>query len=61
MVEIDYMKEYKIEITETNSKVVTIEAESESDAMAIVKAVYEEGEIEITEENDYVDVNYHFV
>ena len=61
MVEIDYMKEYKIEITETNSKVVTIEAESESDAMAIVKAAYEEGEIEITEENDYVDVNYHFV
>ncbi len=55
------MKEYKIEITETNIKVVTIEAKSESDAMSIVKAAYEEGEIEITEENDYVDVNYHFV
>ncbi len=61
MVEINNMKEYKIEITETNIKVVTIEAKSESDAMSIVKAAYEEGEIEITEENDYVDVNYHFV
>lgn len=61
MVEINNMKEYKIEITETNSRVVGIEAESEAEAMRRVQSAYEKGYIELTEENSYVDVNYHFV
>lgn len=52
---------YKIELIETNCKVETVEAESEAEAMAMVKMAYEKGDIELTESNAYVDVNFNFV
>ena len=52
---------YKIEISEINSMVKTVEAESEAEAMAKVKAAYKNGDIELTDENAYVDVNFKFI
>ena len=52
---------YKIEISEINSRVETVEAESEAEAMAKVQTAYENGEIEISDIYDYVDVTFNFV
>lgn len=52
---------YKIEISEINSMVEIVEAESESEAMAKVKAAYENGEIECSDTSAYVDVKFSFV
>ena len=52
---------YKIAIIETSSMVETVEAESETEAMAKVKAAYENGEIESPDINVCVDVNFNFV
>lgn len=52
---------YKIEIIETTSKVETVEANSEAEAMAKVKAGYENGDIELTDTNSFVDVNFNFI
>ncbi len=52
---------YKIEICEINSMIETVDAESEAEAMAKVKAAYGNGDIELTDANTYVDVNFNFV
>lgn len=52
---------YKIEISEINSIVETIEAESEAEAMAKVKAAYENGEIEAPDLLVSTDVKFKFV
>ena len=52
---------YKIEISEINSIVETVEAESEAEAMAKVKAAYENGEIEAPDLLVSVEVKYKFV
>ena len=52
---------YKIEISEINSIVETVEAETEAEAMAKVKAAYENGEIEAPDSRVYVDVKFSFV
>ena len=52
---------YKIEISEINSIVETVEAESEAEAMAKVKAAYENGEIEAPDLLVSTDVEFKFV
>lgn len=52
---------YKIAIIETNSMVETVEADSETEAMAKVKAAYENGEIESPDINVRVGVKFNFV
>lgn len=52
---------YKIEISEINSIVETVEAESEDEAMAKIKAAYENGEIEAPDILVHVDVQFKFV
>ena len=52
---------YKIEISEINSMVKTVEAESEAEAMAKIKAAYENGELEAPDTCVYVDVKFSFV
>lgn len=52
---------YEIEVSEINSIVETVEAESEAEAMAKVKAAYENGEIEAPDILVKVDVKFKFV
>ena len=46
--------EYKIEITETLQRVVTIEAADEKEALAITKKLYRDEEI-VLDSSDYID------
>lgn len=52
---------YKIEISEINSIIETVEAESEAEAMSKVKSAYENGEIEAPDILVSVDVNFKIV
>ena len=52
---------YNIEIAETNCRVETIDAESEMAAITKARAAYENGEIVLTDENSYVNVNFRLV
>ena len=54
-------KTYQVEIIETNSRVETVEAKSESEAITKVRVAYEKGQIVLTEENSYLDVNFNLV
>ncbi|MBR1558174.1 MAG: hypothetical protein IJ647_10570 [Prevotella sp.] len=53
--------EYKIKMSEIHSMVETIEAESEAEAMAKIKAAYENGEIEAPDILVKVDIKFEFV
>lgn len=52
------MEEYEIEIVETSSRTVTIEAHSVSEAIRLIKEKYHNEEI-ILNENDYVDTEFN--
>lgn len=52
---------YRVEIIETNSRVEMVEANSIAEAITKVRAAYENGEIVLTDENSYVDVNFNIV
>lgn len=52
---------YDIEIIETISRIESIEAVSKSEAMTKIIAAYENGDIELTDTNAFVDVNFNFV
>lgn len=52
---------YNVEIFESNCRVETIEAESKYAAIAMVRNLYEEGEIQLTDENSHVDVDFKIV
>jgi len=49
---------YHIEIFETNSRVETIEAETKEEAIMKIQDAYNMGNIKLTDENAYVDVNF---
>lgn len=51
---------YKVELSETITRVVTIEAESEEQALAKVKQQYEDGEITL-DISDYLESNVAIV
>ena len=55
------MMKYNIEISEINSMIETVEAESEAEAMAKVKAAYENGEIEAPDLLVSTDIKFKFV
>ena len=48
------MKKYDVEITETLSRVLEIEAENENDAISKVKEMYRKEKI-VLDYNDYID------
>ena len=54
-------KTYQVEIVETNSRVVTIEAESPQEAREKIRKNYMDGLIVLTDENSYVDVDFNLV
>jgi len=51
------MKNYKIEVQETLSKVVNVQASSEEEALIIIKDKYQKEEI-VLEPDDFVNVEY---
>lgn len=51
------MKNYKIEVQETLSKVVNVQASSEEEALIIIKDKYRKEEI-VLEPDDFVSVEY---
>ena len=55
------LMKFNVEIFESNSKVETIEAESKDEAIAMVRNLYEEGKIKLTDENSHVDVDFKIV
>lgn len=54
------MGEHKVKITEASSRIVTITAESEHDAVEIVQQQYADEKI-ILDSSDYDDVNFEAV
>ena len=48
------MKTYKIEITETLSRIVEIDASSKDEAYQKISKMYKEGEI-VLDSSDYID------
>ena len=52
---------FNVEIFESNSRVETIEAESKIKAIVMIKNLYEEGKIKLTDENSHVNVNFRVV
>ncbi|MBR6286110.1 MAG: hypothetical protein IKR18_03860 [Bacteroidaceae bacterium] len=46
---------------ETNSRVVSIEAESPEEAREIIRKDYMNGSIVLNDENSFVDVNFNLV
>ena len=55
------MIKFNVEIFESNSKVETIEAKSKDEDIAMVRNLYEEGKIKLTDENSHVDVDFKIV
>lgn len=54
-------KTYQVEIVETNSRVVSIEAESPEEAREKIRKGNMDGSIVLNDENSYVDVNFNLV
>lgn len=54
------MKKFKVEITETLQKTITIIAENESAAIEEAKSLYYDEEI-ILDDNAYIDTEYKIV
>lgn len=54
-------KTYQVEIVETNSRVVSIEAESPEEAREKIRKGYMNGSIVLNDENSFVDVNFNLV
>ena len=52
---------FQVEIFESNSKIETIEAQTKEEALAKVRDSYEKGEILLTDDNSYIDVNFRIV
>ncbi|MCW6681884.1 DpnD/PcfM family protein [Aerococcaceae bacterium NML160702] len=52
------MEQYKVEITETLSRVVEVNANSNDEAVDIVRQLYGESEI-VLDESDYVDTKFN--
>ena len=53
------LQTYQIEIVETLSEVIDIEAESEDDAINQVRSKYNNEEIILDSSNNYVDTNFN--
>lgn len=51
------MKEYKVEITETLQTIITIEANSEDEAIDIVQQKYKDEEI-VLDSSNYIDTDF---
>lgn len=54
------MNEYKVEIHETSSRIVTVNAENEDDAVDVVREAYEAGEY-VLDYNDFQDVEFEVI
>lgn len=54
------MKEFKVEITETLQKTITIIASSESAAIEEAKSLYRDEEI-VLDDSNYIDTEYKIV
>lgn len=54
------MKEYQVEIHETSSRIVTIEAEDEDMAVDMVREAHGNGD-HILDYNDFQDVEFNLV
>ena len=50
------MKKYEVEIVETLSRVITVEAESEDEALTIVWGLYDDGEV-VLNYSDHIDTD----
>lgn len=55
------LKTYQVEIIETNSRVISVEAESPQEAREKIRKDYMDGLIVLDEENSYVDVSFNLV
>ena len=51
------MREYKVEVTETLSQVITVEADNEEDALDIVRDSYFNEEL-VLDSSDYIDTDF---
>jgi len=54
------MSEYKVEIHETSSRIVTVNVENEDDAADKVREAYEAGE-HILDSSDFQDVSFEVI
>jgi hypothetical protein len=54
------MKEYKIEIVETICRIVTVEAQSDEEAMSKIRDDYNNAEI-VLDYDDFLDVEFNFI
>lgn len=54
------MKEFKVEITETLQKTITIIAENEESAIEEAKSLYRDEEI-VLDDSNYIDTEYNIV
>jgi hypothetical protein len=54
------MKEFKVEITETLQKTITIIASSESAAIEEAKSLYRD-EVVVLDDSNYIDTEYNIV
>ncbi len=54
------MKEFKVEITETLQKTITIIAKDESAAIEEAKSLYRDEEI-VLDDSNYIDTEYNIV
>ena len=52
--EVNPMQKYQVEINETLSRIIEIEAENENDAVSKIKDLYRKEEI-VLDSNDYLD------
>ena len=49
------MQKYQVEINETLSRIIEVEAENENDAVSKIKDLYRKEEIVLDSSNDYLD------
>ncbi|MBR5053158.1 MAG: hypothetical protein IKW91_08030 [Bacteroidaceae bacterium] len=50
---------FQVEIFESNSKVEEIEAETREEALSKVRKADESGELNLTDDNSFVDVSFN--
>jgi len=51
------MNEHKIKVTETSSRIITVDAESENDAIEVAQTMYTSEKI-VLDASDYDDVEF---
>ncbi len=54
------MTQYKVEVKETSSRIVTVETNCEDDAIVVVRAMYT-NEVIVLDAEDYDDVEFEVV